>query len=362
MPALLRALMVLVFAIFALLPALGSAQGAPVLALPLACVVGKSCVVQNYVDHGAGTGVRDYRCGLLSYRGHKGTDFRLLDSEAYARGVAVLAAAPGRVRAVRDDMRDASVRAMGKDAVAGREAGNSVIIGHGDGWETQYAHLRRGSIAVRPGDVVQAGQTLGEVGLSGNTEFPHLHFEVRHQSAIIDPFLGDGTTDACQAGLRSLWVQATMDALGYVATGIIAAGIAGAPPNLGEDGVARDTTGVFNAQSAAAVFWVQIYGAQESDLEELRLLTPNGQILIERRRHVPGNRAQWFSYAGKRRGADVWPAGVYRGNYTLYRGSQRDQVLTLTREITISPQPKSNEATAAAATQDTLPITNQSGH
>ena len=46
------------------------------------------------------------------------------------------------------------------------------------------------AMAVKLGDTVVAGQRLGLVGLSGMTEFPHLHFEVAKGGAVVDPFLG----------------------------------------------------------------------------------------------------------------------------------------------------------------------------
>src|SRR6185503_18489146 len=50
------------------------AQGAPALDVPVACEMGKACVLQNYVDRDPGPAARDYRCGMLTYDGHKGTD------------------------------------------------------------------------------------------------------------------------------------------------------------------------------------------------------------------------------------------------------------------------------------------------
>src|SRR5215831_9272833 len=78
--------------------------GAPQFALPIDCQIGKTCIVQNYVDHEPGPAARDYRCGSLTYDGHKGTDIRIPDRSLFERGVAVLAAASGRVRALRDGM------------------------------------------------------------------------------------------------------------------------------------------------------------------------------------------------------------------------------------------------------------------
>ncbi len=56
--------------------------------------------------------------------------------------------------------------------------GNMVLINHGDGYKTRYAHMVKGSIKVSVGDYVEAGQTIGKVGSTGNSSGPHLHFEV----------------------------------------------------------------------------------------------------------------------------------------------------------------------------------------
>ncbi len=55
--------------------------------------------------------------------------------------------------------------------------GNYCIIDHGDGKMTLYAHAKR--LNVSKGDVVQKGDTIGQIGDTGNTTGPHLHFEVR---------------------------------------------------------------------------------------------------------------------------------------------------------------------------------------
>jgi murein DD-endopeptidase MepM/ murein hydrolase activator NlpD len=72
--------------------------------------------------------------------------------------------------------------------IAGREAayGRLVCIDHGHGYTTMYGHLK--DIQVKPGDRVHAGQTLGTVGISGNTTGPHLHYEVRIHGRPVNPF------------------------------------------------------------------------------------------------------------------------------------------------------------------------------
>jgi murein DD-endopeptidase MepM/ murein hydrolase activator NlpD len=63
--------------------------------------------------------------------------------------------------------------------------GNLVIIHHGFGLSTHYGHLS--SYFVRAGDEIKAGETIAEVGDTGRTTGPHLHFEIREHQHAIDP-------------------------------------------------------------------------------------------------------------------------------------------------------------------------------
>ena len=90
----------------------------------------------------------------------------------------------------------------------GRDCGNGVVIDHDDGWQTQYCHLRRGSVGVTRGQAVARGDRLGVVGMSGRTQFPHLHLSVRRDGAVIDPFAPSDPprcTDAAQTAPAPLW-------------------------------------------------------------------------------------------------------------------------------------------------------------
>ncbi len=63
--------------------------------------------------------------------------------------------------------------------------GNLVTIRHADGTETRYAHLS--VVRVQRGDQVAAGARIGDVGNTGNSTGPHLHFEVRKDGHAVDP-------------------------------------------------------------------------------------------------------------------------------------------------------------------------------
>jgi hypothetical protein len=293
------------------------AEGAPSLQLPLACDPGRDCFVQNHVDADPGKGYRDYACGHLSYDGHDGTDIRLPSLVAMEKGVAVLAAAAGTVRAVRDGMEDVNFRAVDPAAIKDREAGNAVAIRHGNGWETQYSHLRKGSVAVRPGQRVKAGEVLGRVGLSGSTEFPHLHFEVRHEGKSLDPFTGLGAGSGCGQQASPLWDAETAKKLSYRESGILASGFAA------ETAVAEKArSGGYSVPPAGApavlTFWVDLFGARAGDVEQVRILTTDGRTLAQSKRTLDRNQAQRFVYLGKRRQGD-WPREGIVGEYELLR-------------------------------------------
>ncbi|NDJ52799.1 MAG: M23 family metallopeptidase [Chloroflexi bacterium] len=107
-------------------------------------------------------GFRSYNAGVLrSY--HTGTDFRRFSDEP--------------------------IFAAGDGIVAATEAfdvrGNVVIVDHGFGIFTHYAHLNE--ILVQPGQTVIKGQTVGLAGSTGRSSGPHLHFEIIVNGIPIDP-------------------------------------------------------------------------------------------------------------------------------------------------------------------------------
>jgi murein DD-endopeptidase MepM/ murein hydrolase activator NlpD len=103
---------------------------------------------------------------ILGYaRAHKGVDF------AASRGTPIKAAGDGVVQ--RADRYGSF--------------GNYVRIRHANGYETAYAHLNGFARGMRAGKRVRQGDTIGYVGTTGRSTGPHLHYEVHHKGAAVNP-------------------------------------------------------------------------------------------------------------------------------------------------------------------------------
>jgi hypothetical protein len=123
--------------------------------------------------------------GLMYRGGPKDSDdwyrTRPDDNELYyAFGAPVHAAGAGRVVEAHDGEPDD--RRVDPAALATRETatgGNYVVIDHLNGEYSWFGHLKQGSVKVKPGQMVKQGEVIGEVGASGDSLFPHLHYELR---------------------------------------------------------------------------------------------------------------------------------------------------------------------------------------
>jgi hypothetical protein len=303
-------------------PVVTAAADEITLRLPVRCEIGITCFVQNYVDHDTSSKVRDYRCGSRTYDGHSGTDIRIPDLNIQRQGVDVLASAAGDVTAVRDGVDDVSVRTIGKAAVAGKECGNGVVIAHGSGWQTQYCHMAKGSVRVKIGDRVAAGDPIGLVGLSGDTEFPHLHLTVRLRNNIIDPFAHEAASDACEGG-HSIWAESIREQMQYKAREVLNYGFSELPPTMELVESGDLPKHPVTPGSDALVAYVRAIGLQEGDQQTLTLYGPDGAVFSEYKAPVlERDKAQYFVATGRKRKQPAWAQGVYTASYLVRRNDE----------------------------------------
>ena len=115
--------------------------------------------------------------GIINGKLHSGIDIPA------DQGAVILAAADGTVTEVGFD----------------RERGNYLVLDHGGGLTTLYAHCR--NVDVKEGDMVKAGEMVGAVGSTGMSTGPHLHFEVRQDGEAQNPvvYFDSGIRDTLKA-------------------------------------------------------------------------------------------------------------------------------------------------------------------
>ncbi len=299
----------------------------PNFALPIDCNLDQDCFIMHYVDLDPSSQVLDFGCGRQTYDGHKGTDFGISDLELMKVGFPVLASATGTVLRTRDGIADELVdNSQKKQAVTNKECGNGVVIDHGNGWETQYCHLHRGSIVVEPNTEVEQGTILGMVGSSGLASFPHVHLSIRKNGQVIDPFVGINTNAGCNQPHHSLWLES----LYYTPTGLIRAGFASQPPTQTELWSGLYKNNQLSADIPALIFWVHVYGVLEGDVEKWQLIAPNGKVVFNQDSMLERSYRSWLGYTGKRK---IFP-GVWQGEYQLWR--DQSLVFQVNREVLVN--------------------------
>jgi hypothetical protein len=95
-------------------------------------------------------------------------------SRKNAYGDPVVASASGKIKKIGN--------------LGNKSYGKYVYIDHGNGWETRYAHLS--SITVKKGQRVEVGDQIGNVGSTGNSTGPHLHYEQKHNGVVQPIYFG----------------------------------------------------------------------------------------------------------------------------------------------------------------------------
>lgn len=138
----------------------------------------------------------------VGYDGHTGVDFKS------TFGYGIWAGANGTVYKIENNCPD------GLNPSCGDGYGNHVRILHADGKVTIYGHMKQGTVAVSGGQSILCSRLLGNVGNSGKSTNPHLHFELRINNGpglgsdlTIDPFVGPAGGGFRSTKIASYWVN-----------------------------------------------------------------------------------------------------------------------------------------------------------
>ncbi len=305
---------------------------APKFESPVDCAVGADCWIVNYVDVDPTEGALDFTCADRSYDTHKGVDFAVRSMTEVNEGINVRAALTGTVMRVRNGEDDKTKTKEELDSIkeARKECGNAILLDHGPagfpGLRTMYCHLKNGSINVQPKDIVTTGQNIAQIGHSGLSEFPHLHFGTIWEGGIVDPFTGMNANEGCGKMKTTMWAKDS--GISYQSSVIFDAGFENkAPDFIAIQGGAEKPKSISPA-SDALVFWAALYGMQAGDEVHMEIRSASGDLFVERTTIQEKSRARQYYFTGRRLKNASIRSGAYIGTARLKRKGKKDIVRT----------------------------------
>jgi murein DD-endopeptidase MepM/ murein hydrolase activator NlpD len=257
--------------------------------------------ISNFVDHDAEypSKLRDYNCGTRTYDRNTGYNHRGIDISLWPdswnlmanRHPEIVAAAPGVIVFKSDGNFDRNCAFDGG-------TWNAVYVQHDDGSIAWYGHMKSGSLTAKAvGERVVAGERLGNVGSSGSSTGPHLHFEVYDASKrLVDPFAG-----ACNTLNPESWWASQPE---YYQPRLNRVLTASAPPvfsTCGADG-RLENPGTFNEQRSfkpgdLAYFVAAARDMQPSHVATVTIRRPDGSVWRQRQLAAASSyssRAYWY--------------------------------------------------------------------
>ena len=129
--------------------------------------------------------------------------------------------------------------------------------------------------AVKTGEVVEAGTVLGQIGLSGRTQFPHVHLSVRKDRKVVDPFDPDGRVTCGEPDEDTLWSEP----LPYRAGAVLYAAFVDNIPAFEDVKSGRAAAKSLPVDAPAIVVFGFGFGAKKGDQMRLILEGPTGIML-----------------------------------------------------------------------------------
>jgi Peptidase family M23 len=281
--------------------------------------------VSNFVDHDPGPAIQDYTCGTQAYNGHRGTDIELwpfrwfMMDDQQAR---IVAAEAGMIIYKHDGEFD-------RNCACTTYNWNAVFVQHADGSVAWYGHMKTGSLTNKAvGQTVVKGEFLGNVGSSGCSTGPHLHFEVyadAAQTQLIDPFAGSCNllnASTWWASQRTYWTPTLNRLMTHTQ-----------PPtfqsaNCPADGDVMNTESDFTA-GQSAYFASYYYNERQSGLTNYKIRKPDGSVYQQWSRVSNGN----YNYGSYWYYTFTLPANGPNGTWQ-YEASYNGQ--TVSRSFTVN--------------------------
>lgn len=308
------------------------------LGLPIECELGTNCHVLNYVDMKPDDGQKsDPYCGARTYDAHKGTDFALIDKVTLNKGVNVLAAMDGTINRVRDGEEEGQwSKAQLQDIRKKRkECGNAVLIDHENKIQTIYCHLKKGSIQVKPEQNVKKGDIIAQVGQSGFTEFPHLHFGLIKDKMTIDPFTSLVSTETCRKATNksSLWGR-DVD-LQYEPLVIQSIGLSDKVPILENIDKNSSSLEKLFIKNDILALWVTLLGARKGDQIDLKIIDSKGKVFSESQIIQDKTRTRQFYFTGQKNASQKLRVGSYKGLVKIERKQGASKPLIFEKSVEI---------------------------
>lgn len=292
------------------------------LQFPVKCTINKNCWIINYVDDDPTSNWHDYKNGRQTYNEHTGTDIAIKNIDQMKQGVDVVAAANGFVIATRDGVPDRNALAQDINQLQNIGCGNRVAIKHSGGWITDYCHMKNGSIRVHKGDFITTGQTLGQIGLSGLTEFPHLHINVQQNNQFYDPFTG---SERYSRGNNPLWGQNILPQLTYKPLVIYNVGISNEIPTLLNIRNEKYKNNQINSNSDMIIIWLDAFHIEKGDLINVIVKNSNGASFLTENVVISNSNAKKLMYVGCKKPINGFTKGTYNVQISFKRpGANND--------------------------------------
>ncbi len=274
------------------------------LTIPVKCTLGKDCWISNLPEHSKNNNLGfDYHCNKKTYSSHSGTDFAIQDMKAMKDGVDVISPIDGRITRLRDGVDDINVKKLGLENLEGKDCGNAVAIARGD-YEYLLCHMKEFSLVVQQGQEVKRGQKIGQIGLSGRTEYPHLHITARKKDIDgnwnwFDPFYNKGTE--CGATPDSMWLEADALEKAAIKSGIVYNyGFSYNVPTAEKIATGDFREIKFTENPNMIIGWVEIFSTNPGDQLLIRLHDPINNFKIEQNFTINKYQAKYMRFIGKK--------------------------------------------------------------